>query len=247
PSFLRIESKEPPAGAEFPTPGHVEDVWADIATDDGPRSDHETLASRYGQKEGKVIFLTPKKTDSSRGSSKPRLENVEMRWLAGDALGTSGNGTSTQRRSGRDESDQITRKPDKGHFEIYNDDDGGIPSHISLSPRSPLTEITPHTRHSTYRSPVKQFHSPGRSGQIRGRDQALALRIHKDVMREVGAEVKALRKEMRWQLVVQKKWFEKQLRESQEWTLRVEEENRKLRAEMARERRRGEREEGWRW
>lgn len=247
PSFLRIESKEPPAGAEFPAPGHLEDVWADIAADDGPRSDHETLASRYGQKEGKAILLIPKKMDSLQGLSKPQLEIAEMKWLAGDALGTSGNWKSKQKCSGRDKSDPTTGKPHQGPFEIYNDADGDLPNHTALKPRSALTEATPNTRRSTYRSPVKQFPSPGRGGQMRGREQALALRIHKDIMKEVSAEVKALRKEMRWQFVVQKRWFEKQLRESQEWTLRVEEENRKLRAEVARARRRGEREEGWRW
>ncbi|KAL9614519.1 MAG: hypothetical protein Q9167_000969 [Letrouitia subvulpina] len=247
PSFLRIESKEPPAGTEFPAPGHLEDVWTDIATDDGLRSDHETLASRYGKKEGRVVLLTPIKPDTLRGSNQPQLENAEMKWLAGDALGTNGDGTSQQKRWGRDKSDQITQKPDKGSFDIYDDNDGDFPSHISLNYRSPLAEITPNTRRSTYRSPAKQFHSPRRGVQIRSRDQALALRIHKEVMKEVGAEVKALRKEMRWQFVVQKKWFEKQLRESQEWTLRVEEENRKLRGEIARERKRGERAEGWRW
>lgn len=247
PSFLRIESKEPPAGAVFPAPGNLEDVWVDIATDDGPGSDHETLASRCGQKEKRVILLTPKRKNSLQGSSNPQLENAEMKWLEGDALGTRGNGTSKQKCSRCSESNRTIGTLHKGPFEIYNDNDGDLPNPSALKPRSALTETTPNTRRSTYRSPVKQLSSPGRGVQMRGRDQALALRIHKDIMKEVGAEVKALRKEMRWQFVLQKKCLEKQLRESQEWTLKVEEENRKLRAEMARERRRGEREEGWRW
>lgn len=66
---------------------------------------------------------------------------------------------------------------------------------------------------------------------------ALARRVQQEVMITVNVELDVLRREMGEKFIDQKKWLVKELMNGQEWTLRVEEENRKLREELAKERR----------
>lgn len=67
---------------------------------------------------------------------------------------------------------------------------------------------------------------------------ALARKVQQEVMITVNVELDVLRREMAGSLIEQRKWLVKELMNGQEWTLRVEEENRKLREELAKERRR---------
>ncbi|KAL9025963.1 MAG: hypothetical protein Q9196_005301 [Gyalolechia fulgens] len=66
---------------------------------------------------------------------------------------------------------------------------------------------------------------------------ALARNVQQEVMITVNVELDVLRREMSEKFTEQRKWFVKELMNSQEWTLRVEEENRKLREELGKERR----------
>ncbi|KAL8715322.1 MAG: hypothetical protein Q9225_006413, partial [Loekoesia sp. 1 TL-2023] len=65
---------------------------------------------------------------------------------------------------------------------------------------------------------------------------ALARKVQQEVMITVNVELDVLRREMSEKFADQRSWFIKELMNTQEWTLRVEEENRKLREELAKER-----------
>ena len=56
----------------------------------------------------------------------------------------------------------------------------------------------------------------------------------------VSVELDVLRREMNERFVFQKAEFEFEIKKSQVWTLRVEDENRKLREELAKERKKRE-------
>lgn len=65
---------------------------------------------------------------------------------------------------------------------------------------------------------------------------ALGRKVQQEVMISVNVELDVLRREMSQKFADQSRWFERELKDSQEWTLRVEDENRKLREELAKER-----------
>ncbi|KAL8688454.1 MAG: hypothetical protein Q9218_005645 [Villophora microphyllina] len=73
---------------------------------------------------------------------------------------------------------------------------------------------------------------------------ALAKKVQQAVMITVNVELDVLRLEMSDKFANQKAWFDTELKSSQIWTLRVEEENRKLRDDLAKERKRREGERG---
>ncbi|KAI4192454.1 MAG: hypothetical protein LQ348_003153 [Seirophora lacunosa] len=110
--------------------------------------------------------------------------------------------------------------------------------------RPPLVPTNVNSSHaaSATRTPwYRQRHRTGNSESHRSSiygPGALARKVKQEVMVTVNIELDVLRRQMSGKFAEQSKWFEKELKSSQEWTLRVEEENRKLREEMAKERRR---------
>ncbi|KAL9013182.1 MAG: hypothetical protein Q9173_002113 [Seirophora scorigena] len=110
--------------------------------------------------------------------------------------------------------------------------------------RPPLVPTNVNSSHaaSATRTPwYRQRHKTGNSESHRSSiygPGALARKVKQEVMVTVNIELDVLRREMSGKFAEQSKWFEKELRSSQEWAVRVEEENRKLREEMAKERRR---------
>ncbi|KAL8994603.1 MAG: hypothetical protein Q9188_007019 [Gyalolechia gomerana] len=87
-----------------------------------------------------------------------------------------------------------------------------------------------------YRQRYKNGHLESHRSSIYG-PGALARKVQQEVMITVNVELDVLRREMSEKFTDQRKWFVRELMNSQEWTLRVEEENRKLREELAKERR----------
>ncbi|KAL8700613.1 MAG: hypothetical protein Q9201_005355 [Fulgogasparrea decipioides] len=67
---------------------------------------------------------------------------------------------------------------------------------------------------------------------------ALAKKVQQAVMITVNMELDIFRREMGEKFANQRTWFESELKTSQVWALRVEEENRRLREELAKERKR---------
>ncbi|KAL9016839.1 MAG: hypothetical protein Q9185_005836 [Variospora sp. 1 TL-2023] len=112
--------------------------------------------------------------------------------------------------------------------------------------RPPLVPTNMNSSHkaSAARTPwYRQQHKTGNSESHRSSiygPGALVRKVKQEVMITVNVELDVLRREMSGRFTDQSRWFEKELRKSQEWTLRVEEENRKLREEMAKERRRSQ-------
>ncbi|KAL8827174.1 MAG: hypothetical protein Q9170_007116 [Blastenia crenularia] len=118
-------------------------------------------------------------------------------------------------------------------------------AHPGKSPTSaprPLASTKANTFHqvSVMRDPFRRHRY--KNGNIESHRSsiygpgALARKIQQEIMITVNVELDVLRREMSEKFDDQRKWLIKELMNSQEWTLRVGEENRKLREELAKER-----------
>lgn len=124
-----------------------------------------------------------------------------------------------------------------------------LSAHPRTSPNSSPTPLGPADVNRLIRSPGvrpplghhrnKNGNSESHRSSIYG-PGALAKKVQQAVMITVNVELDVLRREMSEKLANQRSWFVSELRNSQVWTLRVEEENRKLREELAKERKRRE-------
>lgn len=122
-----------------------------------------------------------------------------------------------------------------------------LSAHPEKSPSSgprPLRPInvngsraTPAVRTPWHRQRYKNGQIESHRSSIYG-PGALARKVQQEVMITVNIELDVLRREMSEKFAAQSRWFETELRNSQVWTLRVEDENRKLREELAKERKR---------
>lgn len=104
---------------------------------------------------------------------------------------------------------------------------------------APGIRAAPVTHHRRNRNGTNNNNSESHRSSIYG-PGALAKKVQQAVMITVNVELDVLRREMDRKFVAQRGWFERVVRDSQVWGLRVEEENRKLREDLARERRRRE-------
>ncbi|KAL8804301.1 MAG: hypothetical protein Q9182_002666 [Xanthomendoza sp. 2 TL-2023] len=154
-----------------------------------------------------------------------------------------------------------TKTPPGEAFTIFSDEEdrknhpqplGAHPSRAPLSHRKPLAPTTVNTLHASsvvrapwYRQRAKNGNLENHRSSIYG-PGALARKVQQEVMITVNVELDVLRREMDQRFMVQKKWFEFEIQKSQVWALAVEDENRKLREEMAKERKRREGEKGGR-
>ncbi|KAL8905247.1 MAG: hypothetical protein Q9207_002756 [Kuettlingeria erythrocarpa] len=122
-----------------------------------------------------------------------------------------------------------------------------LSAHPEKSPSSgprPLRPInvngsraTPAVRTPWHRQRYKNGQIESHRSSIYG-PGALARKVQQEVMITVNIELDVLRREMSEKFAAQSRWFETELRKSQVWTLRVEDENRKLREELAKEKKR---------
>ncbi|KAL8966054.1 MAG: hypothetical protein Q9183_003539 [Haloplaca sp. 2 TL-2023] len=142
-----------------------------------------------------------------------------------------------------------------GEINIHVDDGDALDhphpltAHPKTSPtlgRSPLGAVDGN---NTFRSPdlrrsqSRQRRKIGNSDSYRSSfygPGALARQVQQAVMITVNVELDVLRRDMDKKFAAQQEWFMEKLQNSQVWTLRVEEENRKLRDALAKERKRKE-------
>ncbi|KAL8813960.1 MAG: hypothetical protein Q9223_006779 [Gallowayella weberi] len=146
-------------------------------------------------------------------------------------------------------------------FTIFSDEEdrknhsqplGAHPSRAPLSHRKPLAPTTANTSHVSSAVRAPWYRQRAKNGSLENHRSsiygpgALARKVQQEVMITVNVELDVLRREMDQRFMVQKKWFEFEIKKSQVWALAVEDENRKLREEMAKERKRKEGERGGR-
>ncbi|KAI4126311.1 MAG: hypothetical protein LQ338_003820 [Usnochroma carphineum] len=208
---------------------YQDDLWTDIAIDD-------------------------RAPDQSRGSQLVDKENSpshEVAFATDDSI-TEPAGLKTTDETSRYRQDRKAKQPDVPvtiHVDEREQVDHPQPlkAHPEKSPSSgprPLMPTNLNSSHpaSAIRAPIhrqrfKNGNLESHRSSIYG-PGALARKVQQEVMVTVNVELDVLRREMGGKFAAQKAWFIKELMNSQEWTLRVEEENRKLREELAKERRR---------
>ncbi|KAL8863807.1 MAG: hypothetical protein Q9174_007543, partial [Haloplaca sp. 1 TL-2023] len=142
-----------------------------------------------------------------------------------------------------------------GDFDIRIDDRDALDhpqpltAHPRTSPTSGRVPLGPVDGNTVLRSPdlrrsrSRQWRKTGNSDSYRSSffgPGALARQVQQAVMITVNVELDVLRRDMDKKFAAQQEWFVEKLQTSQIWTLRVEEENRKLRDALARERKRRE-------
>ena len=124
-----------------------------------------------------------------------------------------------------------------------------LTAHPRTSPTSGRLPLGPVDGNNTFRPPdlrrsqSRQRRKIGNSDSYRSSfygPGALARQVQQAVMITVNVELDVLRRDMDKKFTAQQEWFMEKLQNSQIWTLRVEEENRKLRDALARERKRKE-------
>ncbi|KAL9595114.1 MAG: hypothetical protein Q9219_006631 [cf. Caloplaca sp. 3 TL-2023] len=206
-----------------------EDAWVDITVDDQLPTDSHAAGS------------SDKENENHRGVFKTGDDGADSIWETGLILET-----NLQRDI-----------PGRGHAEPpftidvdehdINDHPQPLRSHPGKIPATGPNPLLPTSRkpleqtssaHVSSRRPwYKNGNLEGHRSSIYG-PGALARKVHQEVMITVNVELDVLRREMELKFTEQRKWFVKQLLNGQEWALRVEEENRKLREELARERKR---------
>ncbi|KAL8773715.1 MAG: hypothetical protein Q9209_001483 [Squamulea sp. 1 TL-2023] len=117
-----------------------------------------------------------------------------------------------------------------------------LPSRRPLAPTSVNTSrLSPTVRAPWYRQKARTGSGDNHRSSIYG-PGALARKVQQEVMITVNVELDVLRREMNERFAYQKTEFEFEIKKSQVWALQVDDENRKLREELAKERKR--REEG---
>ncbi|KAL8750704.1 MAG: hypothetical protein Q9184_006330, partial [Pyrenodesmia sp. 2 TL-2023] len=208
---------------------YQDDLWDDIPVDDSVRD--QPGGSRLLGKENNPGNEASYAVDMSKGGSLPPKSEEEI---------------TRNRRAGKKKQPGVPftihiDEPDK------TDHPQPLSAHPEKSPSSgprPLRPINVNSSHPTsavrtpwHRQRYKNGHIEGHRSSIYGTG-ALARKVQQEVMITMNFELDVLRREMSDKFAAQSRWFEKELRKSQEWTLRVEEENRKLREELAKERRR---------
>ncbi|KAL8744387.1 MAG: hypothetical protein Q9190_003361 [Brigantiaea leucoxantha] len=230
---VAIESEESSIGTIRPapaSPGFIDDVWTDIATQSDLGGEHKrTRGSKARNKNSKETVFLPSSAESFEDAQQADLKSIQA-----------ASQTSKELNLNRFASDPIEID---GQFKIYEDNnkDRNDQKPPPTVKGTPLAEITSNSRRASVRSPFnKNSLLSTRSPVNHSRDTNFTHRLHKELMKSVVLEVDGLRREMKSQLGAQKKWFERQLKESQLWTLRVEEENRRLREELAREKKRAD-------
>ncbi|KAL8998233.1 MAG: hypothetical protein Q9169_002637 [Polycauliona sp. 2 TL-2023] len=217
-----------------------EDLWTDITVDDnGPAEQyHHDEPSEKENNSGKNFTLAPPNDDP-----------------VGPTM------TKTSKRPAR------PLKSPSNDFTIFIDkrDPKTHPQPLTANPskptkRQPLVptntntlRVSPTVRAPWYRQPKRNInhrnHAISSSSGENHRSSiygpgALSRKIQQEVMITVSVELDVLRREMNERFAFQKAEFEFEIKKSQVWTLRVEDENRMLREEMARERRRKRSREG---
>ncbi|KAL8648453.1 MAG: hypothetical protein Q9210_004981 [Variospora velana] len=208
-----------------------EDLWTDVVPDVSVHD--QTSEPRLVDKE-----ISPSRNDSNviilnpDGLTDPRLTGERTTYRP----------SRRQRELGIPFAIHIDDVDQPDHPQPLSAHPGKLPSSGPRRPPLVPTNVNSSHKASAARTPwYRQRHKTGNSESHRSSiygPGALAGKVKQEVMITVNVELDVLRREMSGKFADQTKWFEKELRNSQEWTLRVEEENRKLREEMAKERRR---------
>ncbi|KAL8932097.1 MAG: hypothetical protein Q9216_006962 [Gyalolechia sp. 2 TL-2023] len=170
-----------------------------------------------------------------------------------DGSNTADNDAMNVKLSSRDRNDQASKAEggDGVPFAIHVDerDRSNHPQPLSAHPGKvptsgprPLGPTNVNSSHQASVSRVPFYRQRYKNGKLENHRSSiygpgvLARKVQQEVMITVNFELDVLRREMSEKFTEQRKWFVKELMNSQEWTLRVEEENRQLREELAKER-----------
>ncbi|KAL8727335.1 MAG: hypothetical protein Q9166_006103 [cf. Caloplaca sp. 2 TL-2023] len=203
-----------------------EDMWTDITIDDGLPP---------GQRE---------KSSDKESKTSERLSSIS-------------NDDDAAETTGAEPSSRYARKEGapRAGFTIFVDEKDRIdhpqplrahPSKTPLSGRKPLGAANVNNHHQSpavrtpwYRQRARNGSAENYRSSIYGRG-ALARKVQQEVMITVNVELDVLRQEMNERFAHQKGLFEFEIKKSQVWALQVGDENRKLREELSKERKRRE-------
>ncbi|KAL8946673.1 MAG: hypothetical protein Q9222_006959 [Ikaeria aurantiellina] len=181
--------------------------------------------------------------------------SIPMVTRKGRTLGASSESTEQVSKSRPGKQKKQAAVPEGG-FTIHVDDHDEIdhPQPLRAHPRETPTPIpgslAPANANTSRQSSIARVpwyrqksrvggNGPNYRSSIYG-PGALARKVQQEVMITVNIELDVLRREMNVKFAEQKTWFQHEIKESQVWAVRVEEENRKLREELAKERKRRE-------
>ncbi|KAL8850977.1 MAG: hypothetical protein Q9221_004060 [Calogaya cf. arnoldii] len=220
-------------GPSADRPGtNQEDLWTDITFDDvAPIERHDLGFSDKENNLGKDYALAPKDqgfdhsiTKSSNRQAPPKVDP--------------GGGFTIF----------VDKKDRKDHPQPLSANPSKAPVSNRRQPLAPASTNTSRLS-PTVRAPWYRQKARNGSGGENHRSSiygpgALARKIQQEVMITVSVELDVLRREMNERFAFQKAEFEFEIKKSQVWTLTVEDENRKLREELAKERKRREGEKG---
>lgn len=233
-----IELREPMEGqqtrASTDRPNtNQEDLWTDITVDNGgaPDEQQDRESSNKENHSGNDFSSTPRSNDVVLPTTtRPLNRRAQPEYAPGSA----GFKIFVDKKDRTDHPQPLSANPSKST----------APKRQPLAPTSTNTSrISPTVRAPWYRQKARNASGENHRSSIYG-PGALARKIQQEVMITVSVELDVLRREMNERFSFQKAEFEFEIKKSQVWTLRVEDENRKLREELAKERKRREGERG---
>ncbi|KAL8837641.1 MAG: hypothetical protein Q9176_005558 [Flavoplaca citrina] len=212
---------------------NLEDLWTDITVDNGgaPVEQLDRESSNKENYSSNDFSPTPRSNDVVHPiTAKP----LNKRAQPGCAPGSAGFKIFVDKKDRTDYPQPLSANPSKST----------APKRQPLAPTSTNTSrISPTVRAPWYRQKARNASGENHRSSIYG-PGALARKIQQEVMITVSVELDVLRREMNERFAFQKAEFEFEIKKSQVWTLRVDNENRKLREELAKERKRREGERG---
>ncbi|CAL8576655.1 hypothetical protein XPA_002521 [Xanthoria parietina] len=228
----QTERRYPGVPADRPDT-YQEDLWTDITVDEGaPGERHDHGSSGKENNAGKDRSFAPQ--DEAVGPLTIKSSNRHAQ-----PKKTPGSGFTIF----------VDKKDRKDHPQPLSANPSKAPASARRQPLAPAStntsRIAPTVRAPWYRQKARTGSGENHRSSIYG-PGALARKIQQEVMITVNVELDVLRREMLERFAFQKAEFEFEIKKSQVWTLRVEDENRKLREELAKERKRREGERGGR-
>ncbi|KAI4269072.1 MAG: hypothetical protein L6R38_007611 [Xanthoria sp. 2 TBL-2021] len=208
-----------------------EDLWTDITVDEGaPVERHDPGSSDKENNFGKDPSFAPKDEAVGPSITKPLNHHAQPKRTPGGGFTI-----FVDKKDRKDHPQPLSANPSKAPVSGRRQ---------PLTPASTNTSrLSPAVRAPWYRQKARNGSGENHRSSIYG-PGALARKIQQEVMITVSVELDVLRREMNERFAFQKAECEFEIKKSQVWTLRVEDENRKLREELAKERKRREGEKG---
>ncbi|KAL8782121.1 MAG: hypothetical protein Q9213_005691 [Squamulea squamosa] len=203
-----------------------EDLWVDITTNDGALLEpHSNGSSDKENNPGKESPFTPNDDAEDTSITKPFNRRTPT---TGAPEG--GSTIFVDEKDRKEHPQPLTAHPNMTP----------LPRRRPLAPTSVNTfRPSPTVRAPWYRQKARIGSGENHRSSIYG-PGALVRKVQQEVMITVNVELDVLRREMNERFAYQKAEFEFEIKKSQVWALQVDDENRKLREELAKERKRRE-------